>query len=353
MTNLQRWLVIAATAVALAIVAAVAFTLNDQGSRPSDGGRPGSPGVTTTTIPLNPVQKAINAKCRKGGVVELSGTYMLAETVSIEKCRDLTVRGPVTLDGSAPGRAREARHFSIRNSRDIVIEDVTVLGGRCVRPCENSSGGLAANERQHGFEVAASDRVELRRVHAVNVWGDGVYVTAKTFEAQVTQTPTEIRVVDSYIENTGRQGIAVAGVAGMVVQGTTIRLANRSVLDFEAESGGASNFEFRDSHIVEPDNASLNVSCKGAANGGQMLNQGPFTLIGNRVYGDQLKVNPFNCDLPPGMVIERDNVDQLPVSEAPVRPVRENGDPIALDGGQDRAGKGPDALTQDEPKARE
>ncbi len=321
MTTRQRWLVIAATLVIVAVVAALAFSYRGRdASEPGPLPQDREPSVArTTTVPLNPVQRAINDKCAKGGVVELSGTYVLAEQVTIEHCRDLTLKGPATIDGSAPGRAREARHLSIRNSRDIVVEDLTVLGGRCVRPCENVSGGLTQNERQHGIEIAASDRIELRRIHAVNVWGDGIYVTAKTFENQTDRTPTEISVVDSYIENTGRQGIAVAGVAGMVVEGTTIRLANRSVLDFEAESGGARDFEFRNGHIVEPDNASLNVSCK--ADGNRMLNEGPFLLVGNRVYGDQLKVNPFNCDLPKGLVIERDNVDDLPLSEAPIRPL--------------------------------
>ncbi|MGQ0743940.1 MAG: hypothetical protein ACT4OS_06320 [Acidimicrobiales bacterium] len=316
----QIAMIAAGLIAALSIGAVIALWVTgnrgpDSGEQPTDGG---PAATTTTTIPLNPVQKAINARCRKGGVVELTGTFAIEHPVSIEGCQKLTLRGPLVIDGSKPGRARENRHVSIRNSTDIVIEDVTVLGGRCRRPCENTSGGLAKNERQHGFEVAASDRVELRRVQAVNVWGDGVYVTAKTFEGGIDRAPTDIRVVDSWIDNTGRQGIAVAGVVGMVVEGTSIRLANRTVLDFEAESGGARDFSFIDGHIIEPDNATLNVSCK--ADAGEMLNRGPFLISGTRVYGDRLKVNPFNCDLPPGMVIEENNTDDLPLDQAPLRP---------------------------------
>jgi hypothetical protein len=269
--------------------------------------------------PLGKVQKAINARCRKGGVVQLSGTYRTDDTVSIEGCRNLTIKGPATFDGSNRNRAREARHVSIRNSQDIVVEDITVLGGRCVRPCQSDDGGLAANERQHGFEIAASSNVELRRVTARNVWGDGVYVTSKTFADQVEKAPTQIAVRDSYIDNSGRQGIAVAGVDGMVVERTTVRLANRSVFDFEAEAGGAKDFTLRDSHIVEPDNATVNVSCKKGPDG-EMLNKGPFVLVGNRVYGDRLKVNPYNCDLPQGTVVLENNQGSLPLDQAPVRP---------------------------------
>ena len=268
------------------------------------------------------VQRLIDAKCRQGGEVTLSGTYKTARAVNINGCRDLVVKGPATLDGTAPNRPRDARHVSIRNSRDVVVEGLTVVGRRCKRPCQDGGdGGMRSNERQHGFEVAASERVELRDVVVRNVWGDGVYVTAKTFEGKEQQkTPVGITVKDSYIENSGRQGIAVAGVHQMVVERTVVYLANRTVFDFEAESGGASHFTVRDSHIVAPDNATLKISCKKGADG-RMLNVGPFVLMGNRVYGDSLKVNPFDgCDLPAGLVVLKDNEVSLPLDSAPVRP---------------------------------
>lgn len=265
------------------------------------------------------VQRLINAKCRQGGEVTLSGVYKTARAITIEGCQNLTVKGPATFDGSRPERPREARHVTIRNSHDVVVDGITVMGGRCRKPCENESGGQAQNERQHGFEIAASERVELRNVVARNVWGDGVYVTAKTFTGGVDKAPVDITVKDAYIENSGRQGIAVAGVDGMVVERTVLHLANRSVFDFEAESGGASNFTVRESHIVEPDNATMNISCK-TGEDGRMLNVGPFLMVGNRVYGDSLKVNPFNCDLPAGLVVLRENEGSLPLELAPLRP---------------------------------
>ena len=291
--------------------------------RPGGPGRAGAP----EEEPLPPddqtrqVQRLIDAKCREGGEVTLSGVYKTARAVSIEGCRDLVVKGPATLDGSAPGRPRDARHISIRNSRDVVVEEITVVGGRCRRPCpDDGDGGMRANERQHGFEVAASERVELRKVVARDVWGDGVYVTAKTFGGdEPERTPVGITVKDSYIENSGRQGIAVAGVDQMIVERTVVYLANRTVFDFEAESGGASNFIVRDSHIVAPDNGTLNISCKKGADG-RMLNVGPFVMMGNRVYGDSLKVNPFNCELPAGLVVLKENEGSLPLDAAPVRP---------------------------------
>lgn len=278
------------------------------GGGPDDGERPG--GAPT-------LQALIDASCRGGGVVEVSGIHQTDETVRIEDCRDLTLRGPAVLDGSRTPRDRDQRHLSIRRSTNVVIEDITVVGGRCERPCESTSG-LAANERQHGFEIAASQDVELRNVTASNVWGDGVYVTAKSFD-KADVPATGIVVSDSYFSNTGRQGIAVSGVDQMLVERTVVRLANRSVFDFEAESGGTTNFTVRDSHIVMPDNATVNISCK---TGGTdtMLNTGPFVFNGNRVYGKSFTVNPYNCDLPEGLVELEGNVDEVPVEEAPPPP---------------------------------
>ncbi|MGH9022870.1 MAG: hypothetical protein ACRDV9_07205 [Acidimicrobiia bacterium] len=322
MMSLRSWrrpAAIAGATVLLVLLAVVAGTRLLSGTGDTGPVEP-QEGKSNEVSSDSPVQKAVNAKCRKGGVVQLSGTYETNETISVERCKGLTIKGPATLDGSAEGRAREARHVSIRNSSDIVVEDITVIGGRCVRPCENpEGGGLAAHERQHGFEIAASRNVELRRVVARNIWGDGVYVTAKTFADNLEKSPSGIVVRDSYIDNSGRQGIAVAGVDGMVVERTVVRLANRSVFDFEAESGGARDFTLRDSHIVSPDNATLNISCKDD-DSGQMLNKGPFLLVGNRVYGDRLKVNPFNCDLPEGMVVLEGNLGSLPVDQAPLLP---------------------------------
>ena len=266
------------------------------------------------------VQRLINAKCRQGGEVTLSGVYKTARSITIEGCRNLVVKGAATLDGSGPNRPREARHVTIRNSQDVTIEGISVIGGRCMRPCEDEGGGQAQNERQHGFEIAASEKVELRNVFVRNVWGDGVYVTSKTFEGGgAEKTPADIAVRDSYIENSGRQGVAVSGVQGMLVERTVVYLANRSVFDFEAESGGARDFTVRDSHIVDPDNATLNISCKTGTDG-RMLNVGPFLMVGNRVYGDRLKVNPFNCDLPAGLVVLKENEGSLPLEQAPLRP---------------------------------
>ncbi len=55
--------------------------------------------------------------------------------------------------------------------------------------------------------------MELRNIAAVNVWGDGVHVTGKSFDKGGT-APTGIVVRDAYVSNSGRQGIAVAGVDG-------------------------------------------------------------------------------------------------------------------------------------------
>ena len=264
----------------------------------------------------SPVQAAIDAKCRTGGVVTLSGTYRTPGTVLIEGCRELTLRGPATFDGSNPDRARSDRHVSIRLSSDIVVEDVNVVGTRCRQPRCEGDDVLTFNERQHAFEIAASQRVELRRVTATDVWGDGVYVTAKTFRGTPERMPRDVVVRDSYIQNTGRQGIAASAVDGLLVERTVVREAGRFVLSFEAESGGAANVTVRDSHVVDPETGSLLVTCD-TGPGGSLLNRGPFVLAGNRFYGDSLAVNPHACPLAPGLLVLAGNAESLPLGDAP------------------------------------
>lgn len=309
-------LAVGATLATIAVATTLYVALRSPGSSPppartapTDGAAPegGTPEL----------QALIDASCDEGGVVELSGVYQTTETVKIEDCRDLTLRGPAVLDGSQTPREREQRHLSIRRSNNIVIEDITVTGGRCERPCESPSG-QAANERQHGFEIAGSQDIELRNVYARGVWGDGVYITAKSFDGGDVPTGN-IVIRDSYFDNTGRQGIAVSGVDQLLVEGTVVRLANRSVFDFESESGGATNVTVRDSHVVVPDNAAVNISCKTGGTD-QMLNRGPFMFSGNRVYAGEFLVNPFNCDLPEGLVTLEGNVDGLPLEDAPPPP---------------------------------
>lgn len=264
----------------------------------------------------SPVQSAIDAKCRDGGVVQLAGTYRTPGTVLIEGCRRLTLRGPVTLDGSNPDRARADRHVSVRGSSDIVIEDVTVLGTRCHEPPCAGDDILSFKERQHAFEIAASDRVELRRVRVAHVWGDGVYVTAKTFRGTPERAPRDIVVRDSYFQNTGRQGLSASGVDGLLVERSVLRSPNRFVLSFEAESGGATRVTVRDNLLVDADDGTLLVTCDTSPGGG-LLNRGPFLLAANRIYGAALEVNPSSCPLPPGVVTLDGNVESLPPEEAP------------------------------------
>ncbi|MGH9188617.1 MAG: hypothetical protein ACRD0Q_01065 [Acidimicrobiales bacterium] len=216
---------------------------------------------------------------------------------------------------------RYERHLAIRNSSDILVENITIRGARCPQPPCPGDSDPAFNERQHAFEIAASDRVELRGVVGVDVWGDGVYVTAKPFDGSPERLPKDIVVRDAYFANTGRQGIAASGVDGLLVERTVLREVGYSAFDFEAESGGAGRFVARDNTVVRPRNGILNVTCDRAANG-SFLNRGPFVLTDNKVYGETLAVNPLGCAMPTGLVILKDNLDSLPIEEAPDPPCR-------------------------------
>lgn len=307
-----------AIAIAIVFSSGVVAAIGLIEERPSNGVGEGD-GRSLRVAHDSPVQKAIDAKCEHGGVVELSGLYQTPGTVLLEGCRGVTIMGPAVFDGDQPDRLRYERHVAIRNSSDILIENITIRGTRCPAPPCQGDSDPAFNERQHAFEIAASDRVELRGVTGTNVWGDGVYVTAKTFDGSPEQPPKDIVIRDAYFANTGRQGIAASGVDGLLVERTVLREVGYSAFDFEAESGGASRFSAVGNTMFGTGNGTLNVTCDQGSDG-TLLNRGPFLLTGNKVYGETLDVNPLGCALPAGVVILNDNVDSLPIEQAPTGP---------------------------------
>jgi hypothetical protein len=223
-----------------------------------------------------------------GGVVKLErdGCYRVDGTLSLENRRDLTIEGDgATLDGSHVPGARERRHIRVRDGGGLVFRDFTILGSRCAAPpCKGP--GLAAMERQHGVAVENVAGMTIERVAIANVWGDFVYISQKGDG----ERSSDVIVRDNYFRNSGRQGIAPSGVERLEIRDNVIAFAGRTVFDFEAEGGGATDVMMADNDIVRPDNATLNVGCADRETD-TPLNQGPFTLTGNRIYQGPLVVD--------------------------------------------------------------
>lgn len=228
------------------------------------------------------------ATAREGAVIQLreNGCYRIDGTLSLQDRRGLTIDGNgATFDGSHVDGDRTRRHMRIRDGGDLVIEDLAIVGSRCPEPpCEGP--GLSERERQHGIAVENVDGIRIQRVTIMNVWGDFVYVSQKGDGDR----SADVAILDSLLKNSGRQGIAPAGVVGLEVRNNVIIDAGRTVFDFEGEGDGAQDVLLTDNDVVRPDNATLNVNCADRGTG-TVLNQGPIDLVGNRIYQSPLEVD--------------------------------------------------------------
>jgi hypothetical protein len=253
-----------------------------------------------------------------GTTVQLQrdGCYRVDGTIGLEDVVGLTIDGNgATLDGSQEAGARSRRHIRIRGGGDLVIENLRLVGSRCTEPpC--AEGSMYQMERQHGIAVENVDGMTIRGVTITNVWGDFVYMTAKGEGPQ----PKDVVIRDNFFKNSGRQGIAAAGVVGLRVENNWILDAGRSVFDFEAEGGGARDVTLANNQIVRPDNATLNVGCADRGTG-VPLNEGPIRLIGNRIYQAPLEVDTAcggNSELTAKLdVVVEDNEDGLEAEPPP------------------------------------
>lgn len=228
------------------------------------------------------------AAAPEGSNLELrpGGCYRVDDTLFFNDRQGLTVSGNgASFDGSYVDGERERRHIRIRGGGALVFEDLAVLGSRCTAPpCEGP--GLLERERQHGFAVENVQGITIQRVTIMNVWGDFVYIGQKGDGDR----SSDVAILNNLFRNSGRQGIAPSGVSGLEVRSNVIFDAGRTVFDFEAEGDGAEDVLLVDNDVVRPDNATLNVNCADRGTG-KVLNKGPISLVGNRIYQAPLQVD--------------------------------------------------------------
>lgn len=288
----RRRFLILAGATLLVLVVIVAVQVLSPADPPPNGRSPDRPvEIRMATDCSEDVTEPLNrlvAQTPDGGVVTLAadGCYRLDGTLALNDRQGLTIDGNgATLDGSQVPGERERRHIRIRGGAELALRDFTILGSRCAAPpCEGP--GLSEMERQHGVAVENVSGMTIERLNILNVWGDFVYISQKG----EGERSSEVVVRDNYFRNSGRQGIAPSGVAGLEVRNNILIDAGRTVFDFEAEGGGAIDVMLVDNDIVRPDNATLNVGCADRDTG-TPLNKGPIALTGNRIYQGPLTVD--------------------------------------------------------------
>jgi hypothetical protein len=81
-------------------------------------------------------------------------------------------------------------------------------------------------EFEHGFSFIASKRVRLEASRVDAVWGDGVYIG----ECE------DIAVIDVEVDRNGRQGMAIVGATGVLIDEGRILHSRRGGIDLEPDA---------------------------------------------------------------------------------------------------------------------
>ncbi len=262
-----RWLPPIVLAVVVAVAVGVLLVLRAQGGGDDGAGPRSSPSDSAAS----PLQRLIDAKCHSGGVVSLSGRYVIDETVRIEGCRNLTIEGndalletdqPGPLDGGAKAAGAEGDqeddreqedgaeernedgeaegkkekrqeskrvHVLIAGSSDIVVRDVTIRGPNRSDDPKVGRPGVAVYDvryaKEHGFSIQGSARVLLEDNRVEMVFGDGVNIGR--------EPSTDVTISGLTVERNGRQGVHVARVTNALIERVNVVNGRRGGVDFE------------------------------------------------------------------------------------------------------------------------
>lgn len=142
----------------------------------------------------------------------------------------------VVVDGTWPhgyprqGHRSSRKHWSFQNCSDVEVRHLRVEGTNVTPDQRDGYGAYAPPfEAEHAFETRACQDVLIEDCLADAVWGDGLYL------GQGTERGASRGVVVRRlrVDRTGRQGIALAGVIGCLIEDTDILHARRSGFDLE------------------------------------------------------------------------------------------------------------------------
>ena len=137
-----------------------------------------------------------------------------------------------TTDGSgvAPPRKpfryswpRRREHWDVRGAHNLTMRNFTVRGA-------NPNGGatpeayVAGLEGQAGIAISRTDGIVIDNVTITDTYGDFVWITGAS---------TDVTIRNSTFARSGRQGVAIVGASGVVIQDNKIRDVARSVIDLE------------------------------------------------------------------------------------------------------------------------
>jgi hypothetical protein len=136
---------------------------------------------------------------------------------------------------------RQRSHVEIKGGSNIVIRNLIIRGAN---PNAGSAEGayVEALEGQHGFDVRGTKGITLENVTVTDTYGDFLYLGPGS-----TGWGSNAIIRRAHLERSGRQGIAITGFEGVLVEDSHIGEVGRTIIDIEppSETGGARRVTFR------------------------------------------------------------------------------------------------------------
>ncbi len=155
------------------------------------------------------------------------------------------------------------RHFWFNSSQNIVIKNLKISGSNTIRgrdlapgapvfwkgEKDNGSLGNAPGyqpywEFEHGISIHNGNNFLIENVEINGMWGDGIYLGNTP-----TAPTTNVAIRHSFIQNTGRQAIALCNAQYILIDSVTTSLGRRAAIDLEPYSsdGFVTDVEIRNS----------------------------------------------------------------------------------------------------------
>lgn len=166
-----------------------------------------------------------------GGTLQLSGHYVVEETVEIFDRRGLTIQG----DGTAVVLQRDGggdgdKVFLVTGGSDITFRGFEIVGAN---PDAGNNGQAYSRRRALGSGIAAKgvDGLLIEGMHIRDTWGDFIDLDTGGRDFPTT---SDVRIVGNTLERNGRQGVSISRwVVDVLIEDNQVSGVARSVFDIE------------------------------------------------------------------------------------------------------------------------
>lgn len=272
--------------IAVTFSAVIAASCSDDGAgrsglQPSADGSYRFEGATDCSTDVTVALNQFIADVPDGATISFAADacHRIDDTVEVVEKQGLTFDGNnasfKALEEGDGGR----KHWEFTLGGDFTIRHLTVVGAN---PNGGPDGYVAEFASQHGFNFQGVSGVDIVDIAVTDVYGDFLRFGKNTGEDN--RETTDVTVVGSRFERSGRQGVSFAAASDVVIQGNTFDGVGRSVFDIEPNSsgGGAQRVRLADNDLSAWGNLVLPVGGKG-----EVLD---IELVGNRLHGKQLDV---------------------------------------------------------------